>query len=328
MRARPDEAMPSIALTGTVDGRDATWRPLRDLLNARPDTPAFVIESESDATAVLRFGDDAFGMRPQERTAFSAVYRVGNGPAGNVGAGALSHVVSGDPAIEGVRNPLPASGGLAPESIEDVRQRAPVAFRTQRRAVTADDYARVAGSHAEVQRAAASIRWTGSWRTVFVAADRFGGRPVDDAFEEALARHLEPFRMAGQDVEIEPARSVSLAVTMVVCVAPTHFRAHVAAALLDVFSSRTLPDGRRGVFHPDHFTFGQPLYLSTLYRAAQRVDGVESVHVTRFERLDQPGPLGIDTGRLAAAGREILRLDNDRNFPERGVFELVPRGGK
>ena len=40
-----------------------------------------------------------------------------------------------------VRNPLPAQGGVDPESIETVRQRAPYAFRTQERAVTPEDYA-------------------------------------------------------------------------------------------------------------------------------------------------------------------------------------------
>ena len=42
-----------------------------------------------------------------------------------------------------VRNPLPAQGGVEPETIEDVRQRAPAAFRTQERAVTEADYAEV-----------------------------------------------------------------------------------------------------------------------------------------------------------------------------------------
>ena len=55
-------------------------------------------------------------------------------------------MVSSDPAITdqvvtGVRNPLPAEGGLAPESIEQARLNAPSAFRTQERAVTPDDYA-------------------------------------------------------------------------------------------------------------------------------------------------------------------------------------------
>ena len=41
--------------------------------------------------------------------------------------------------------------------------------------MTAADYAEVAERHGAVQRAAATFRWTGSWHTVFVTADRVGG---------------------------------------------------------------------------------------------------------------------------------------------------------
>ncbi len=78
-----------------------------------------------------------------QATEFSADYRVGNGGAGNVGAEALYHFVAAQAvsaAIESIRNPLPAAGGLEPETSEEVRQAAPVAFKTQQRAVTPADY--------------------------------------------------------------------------------------------------------------------------------------------------------------------------------------------
>ena len=59
--------------------------------------------------------------------------------------------------------------------------------------------------------------------------------------------------------------------------------------LLEVFSNRVLPDGRRGVFHPDNFTFGQTVYLSPLYAAAQAVAGVDSVVITKFQRQGMTG---------------------------------------
>jgi hypothetical protein len=84
-----------------------------------------------------------------------------------------------------------------PETIDEVRQRAPFAFRTQERAVTPDDYAEISLRHPDVQRAAATFRWNGHGHTVFVTVDRFGGRPITPKFEEDLRVFLEPFRMAG-----------------------------------------------------------------------------------------------------------------------------------
>jgi len=56
-----------------------------------------------------------------------------------IGANALAHAVTTVESIIGIRNPIPATGGAAPESIEAVRQNAPQAFRTLQRAVTPEE---------------------------------------------------------------------------------------------------------------------------------------------------------------------------------------------
>jgi hypothetical protein len=231
--------------------------------------------------------------------------------------------------IVGVRNPLPAQGAIEPESIEEVRQNAPSGFRTQERAVTPNDYAEVAGRCSlNVQRAAATFRWTGSWRTVFLTVDRLGGEEVDDNFEREMRRCLERYRMAGYDVEIDGPRYISLEIEMIVCVKPNYFIGDVKTALLEVFSNRALPDGRRGVFHPDNFSFGQTVFLSRLYAVAQATAGVDSVDITKFQRQRIPSDEALKAGKLELGRLEIARLDNDPNFPEHGVFDLIMRGGR
>jgi hypothetical protein len=182
--------------------------------------------------------------------------------------------------------------------------------------------------HPSVQRAAATFRWTGSWHTVFLTVDRQGGSAVDDVFEQDMRSHVERYRMAGYDLEIDGPRFVSLEIDMHVCVKPDYFRSDVKAALLNVFSNGILPDGRKGVFHPDNFTFGQPVYVSPLYAAAQAVPGVASVLITVFQRQGKPDPKPLAVGMLPMGRLEIARLDNDPNFVERGVFRLTMGGGK
>jgi hypothetical protein len=322
---------PAITLHGDTDGEPSVWISERDLLNSKDDDERFVVEIESDGTARLRFGDDRNGKRPDSGTAFTADYRVGNGLKGNVGAEALHHFIAGGSAadaLDSVRNPLPASGGREPESIEDVRQAAPEAFKTQRRAVTTKDYSDVAGRLDGVQQATARFRWTGSWRTIFITADRLGGDPMDAAFETAMRDFVEPYRMAGQDLEVDGPVPVALELALHVCVQPGHFRSDVKAALVQLLSKRTLPDGRRGVFHPDNFTFGSTLYLSTILAACQAVPGVESVDATVFRRRGAHGEAVPASGKLTFGWLEIPRLDNDPNFPERGLVTLALDGGK
>jgi hypothetical protein len=304
------------------------WRPKRDLLNSAPAASEFVVEIDTDGAAYLRFGDDLLGRRPHSKTKFTATYRVGNGVAGNVGAESLAHIVTDLTEITLVRNPLPAQGGVEPETIEDVRQRAPAAFRTQERAVTEADYAEVTQRDKRVQRTAATFRWTGSWHTVFLTVDRLGGLMVDDPFKNSIRNSVERYRMAGYDLEVDAPRFVSLEIEMRVCAKRDYFRSDVKAALLEIFSNRILPDGRRGVFHPDKFTFGQTVWLSPLIAAAQAVDGVASVQISVFQRQGQDDVKPLQDGFLPMGGLEIARCDNDPNFAERGVFRLSVGGGK
>jgi hypothetical protein len=326
--ADPRAARPAVTLAGTLLGATEPWLPQLDLLGSDGDTAEFVVEVENDGAAMLRFGDGVHGRRPETDTSFEATYRVGNGTAGNVGAGAIAHAVTLNGAILRVVNPLPAAGGTDPEPAEAVRRDAPEAYLVQQRAVTAEDYAIVSERNPHVQRAAANFRWTGSWHTVFVTADRVGGLAVDDEFEKELRRHLEPFRMAGYDLEVDGPRFVPLDVELHLCVLPDYFRAHVKAAVLDILSSRVRADGTLGFFHPDRFTFGGPVYLSAIIAAAQAVPGVQSVIPKVFQRQRDDASSAIDSGVLPMGSLEIARLDDDESFPEHGVLVLTAGGGK
>ncbi|HEY5948939.1 MAG TPA: putative baseplate assembly protein [Kofleriaceae bacterium] len=325
------------------------WNAVRDLLESSAFQRDFVVETESDGATWLRFGDGTLGDRPDPTPLAAngkpdptkrplARYRVGNGELGNVGAEAFAHVIfesaigTGFDQIVRIRNPLAASGGTEPESIAEVKLYAPQAFRTQERAVTVDDYAMIAERHPDVLKAAATRRWTGSWYTVFLSIDRKNGKPIDDEFEARLRAFLERYRLAAQDVEIEAPSFVPLDVNFSVCVDPRYYRADVKRALLARFSSRDLADGTRGFFHPDNFTFGQPVYLSRIIAAAMEVPGVTWVDPSPgksvFRRFwDAPSDVDLTKGRIEMARLEIARLDNDPSFPENGRLDFTMMGG-
>lgn len=317
------QSRPSI----TLRGEERTWHPQADLLSSDGFRAEFVVEMESDGRAYLRFGDGALGKEPAADAEFSATYRVGNGQIGNVGRGAIGRIVRSGGGIERVRNPMPAIGGSEPELMEQVRLYAPQAFRVQERAVTEADYSEVTRRHPEVQQAVARIRWTGSWYTVFVTIDRQGGLPVDEDFKAEIRAHLERYRIAGYDLEIAAPVFVPLDLQLAICVKPGYFRSNVKEALLIALSNAQFASGARGFFHPDNFTFGQPVYLSQIYEAAMRVTGVASVDVLRFQRWGKTANQEIESGVLALGPIEVARLDNDPNFPENGKLEIQSRGG-
>jgi len=320
-------AVPSIALEGVLDGLAIAWTPAQDLLESGESDPVFVVEVEADGTARLRFGDDVNGLNPETGTIFTASYRIGNGTAGNVGAESLIYL-AGDARILACRNPIAATGGIDPETNDQIRRRAPQAFLTQERAVTMADYAAMTELNPQVDRAAANLRWTGSWYTVFDAVEPIGGGTVTPTLAKTFKCGLERYRLAGQDLEIDSPQYVSLEITLNVCVDPDYFISDVEQALLAVLSNRILPDGQKGLFYPDNFTFGQTVYLSPLYAVARSVAGVTAVQATTFQPQGVPTNQYLDAGEMKLAALQIARLDNDRNFPDHGQLTLLMEGGK
>ena len=313
----------ALAYVGVTDGQGA-WTIRRDLLSSGQFARDFVVEAEDDGSATLRFGDETSGAAPAAGTQFNLSMRVGNGAAGNVGTDVLTRIVFNGAGILAVRNPVPASGGADPESATEIRQYAPQAFRTQERAVTEADYAAMAKLYPSVLSATARILWTGSWYTVFVYVDRVGSAAVDAGFAAALTSYLGGYRMAGYDLEIRGPVPVPLDLALMVCVAPGYIRADVKSALLAAFGRQPLPDGTLGLFAPDNFTFGTPLYASRVYATAMNVAGVELVELLRFQRL-RIAPAGeLAAGEIVPAALEVLRLDNDPGAPENGrlVFQM------
>jgi hypothetical protein len=322
------DVVPALHLFDDVLPSPRHWLSRRDLLGSGETDIQFVAEVDDASLAHLRFGDGEHGLRPAQGTDFQARYRVGTGEAGNVGPGSLASVVCAVPGVLGADNPLPARGGSDPESVAQVRDRAPRAFRVQKRAVTESDYASAAREFPGVQDAAATFRWTGSWTTVFLTVERADGLDLDDAFRSDLVDHLERLRMAGHDLEVEGPLYLPLELGMTVCVDPDHFRLDVERALRAVFTSGTGPDGGPGLFSPLLYTFGQSVFTTRFLAAAQAIEGVSHAEVTSFGPQGDGSDAWLKAGRLDLGRLQLPRLQNDPDFPDRGVFQLQMRGGK
>ncbi|MBA3942931.1 MAG: putative baseplate assembly protein [Herpetosiphonaceae bacterium] len=320
------------------------WLPRLDLLASQPSDLHYVVEMNDDGHALLRFGDGLLGHLPQAHTEFTATYRVGNGPMGNIGAGAITHVVAENrPAgITRMWNPLAARGGTAPEPLSEVKLFAPGAFRKQlERAITPEDYAQLVQTYFpdEVQQAVAAARWTGSWYRIVIAVDPRGSEDADPALLAAIKQKLMLYRRIGHDIEVVGAGYLPLDITVNICVLPHYLRGHVEAALLDRLGNRLLPNGQTGYFHPDNLTFGDSIPLSTLVAAAQAIPGVDHVvQVTIMARNQSyqwpasspavPDDATSFSPIIPVGPLEIARMDNDPSLPENGTLKLVVRGGR
>ncbi len=195
----------------------------------------------------------------------------------------------------------------------------------------AEDYAALAGLRPGVQRAAATLRWTGSWYEADIALDALGSADVPRPLLEEVRQELHRFRHIGHDVVTGPAVHVPLDVALDVTVEPGHIAGHVRRDVRRELRPGRLPDGRLGFFDPDTLTFGTPVRVSRLVAAVAGLPGVRHVEVTRLGRLHaavettEPVPA---SGLLRLRPLEIARLDDDPARPENGRLTLNLRGGR
>jgi hypothetical protein len=339
----PRQALPQLAVYGgaldrvLVNGspdQNFRWDARYDLLESGPDDRHYVVEVDDDGIAQLRFGEGTLGRQPQAGDFFRAAPRIGNGVAGNVGRDSIVWLALTDGSLSGVdlrpRNPLPACGGVAAESVAEVKRYAPGAFRAQPlRAIVADDYAAFAAQDADVQGAACALQWNGSWYEANVAIDPRGREVAPRPLTRRLRGMLERYRRIGHDVAVRGACYVPLQVALHVCVQTDFLRAHVEAELRDCFSAGLRRNGTPGFFHPDRLLLGAPVYASALLAAAQAITGVAHVEVTTLARVigGSPGEVPAD-GVLRIGPREIAQLDNDPDWPDHGRIAFTLGGGR
>jgi hypothetical protein len=313
----PREAIALLSLDARQGGGPAiSWAARGELLASRPEDRHVVAESDDDGRVHLRFGDDVNGRRPAQGTQFEARYRQGGGPAGNVAAHTIVRAMKwskdggyADVDLGGVDNPLPGTGGVAPESATAAKLFAPTAFRRrQRRAVRADDYRGVIFSdpvlRSQVRDAAAVLGWTGSGHEVRVAIVPAVRDTPPVGLRDRVQARLEDVRRIGHNVRVVAPTEVSVTVEAILATDDQVHWERVKEAVELLLGTGQRRDKSLGLMHPDHMGLGQAVHASPLIAAVQGVPGVRGADV----RLKREWPAGPAAPRITQLDDRSLLL--------------------
>lgn len=106
--------------------------------DAGPDDPVFTFNG---ITGQIRFGDGRHGaLPPVSDEIYAEHYRITLGKGGNVAKGKIRELRQSIPYVAEVDNPLPAIGGSAGDTLDDLKRSAPTLIASGERAVTLSDY--------------------------------------------------------------------------------------------------------------------------------------------------------------------------------------------
>jgi hypothetical protein len=326
----------------TVAGFAQDWSEQSDLIESHDQHEHFIVETDEYRVSRIRFGNGINGRALPAGAQFTCRYQIGDGIAGNVGADTLAGFERAlFPLVDSVWNPFDVLDGRAPEPVAEIVRRVPEAYRArQLRAVTLEDYARRAEELPAVQRAHASYAWNGSWRTVRVAIDPRGTTGLAEPLRQQIAAHLDAVRLIGEDLEVRAASFVPLDIFLRVCAHPDYWPQDLRAELEREFSDDYTADWRSGFFHPDNWTFGQPLHVSQLIGRALAVRGVGRVLLVSIKRLHGVSGASLSTITVAASEPEaasavltvrpfeVIEVANDPSRLETGRLNFVIEGGR
>jgi hypothetical protein len=264
-----DSAMAAgVAAAIKVKVGEQVWQQVSSLDDSESADPHYTARLTEDGQVLIGFGDGRHGRRlPTGTSNIKVAFRIGAGLAGNVAAASLVKPVKPHAAIDKVRQPLAATGGNDREPISSLRSNAPAALFTLERAVSVEDYARLAERNSSVWQARAfRLPNQGAQqeriRVVVVPA---GGGSLGD-LEKTLRDFLEAHDLAVTRVEVVNHVAVPFDLEITVQVDSSEYlpelvQARVQAGLLAAFALKQ----RR---------LGQSLYPSEIIAVVEGVEGV------------------------------------------------------
>jgi hypothetical protein len=317
-RAASNEIGATAALTVRVN--DIAWTEQPTLFGAGPVDRAFTLQTDEQTRMFVAFGDGMRGGRlPSGVNNVRAVYRKGLGIDGNVAADSLTQLMSRPLGLKSVSNPLAAQGGTDPEPASAARGTIPLTTRTLGRAVSVLDYEDFARAFAGIAKAQAQVLQVRGGVTIAITLAAPQGAPLTEA--SPVWQNLLAALKSSGDPHVAVTLLSQQPSTFQVGLKVKRDPAYEADAVLAAVEAAL-----RRHFSFDARDLGRPVQQSDVIAAAQAVEGVIAVDLTRLyggtRPLQQTGPslqvrllasrMRVEAG--VAMASELLTLDPKAPF--------------
>ncbi|MET0144920.1 MAG: putative baseplate assembly protein [Ilumatobacteraceae bacterium] len=317
------DRMPGETLTVTDGDVVTEWTEVPDFVESGPDDTHFVWNSTTGEVRfgpLIRYPDGStrqHGAIPREGSLIAATgYRWGGGAAGNVGPATLVDMRTSLPYVDRVENIAPAIGGVDAETVDNAKRRGPHSLRAGGRAVTTEDFERLA---AEADPAIARVRClppeiTGRPIRLLLVPhiERPGALLTLDDFalsDDMVARvseHLDERRILGTAIEVGTPYYQGVTIAALMTARPgrpvTLVRERALATLYRYLNPLT------GGPHGTGWPFDADLNAATVFQLLEAVEGVERVEEVLFFEHD------LRNHERVGFGKELVKLERDSLF--------------
>ncbi|HVC79498.1 MAG TPA: putative baseplate assembly protein [Chloroflexota bacterium] len=255
---------------------------------------------------------------PRGRSIRFTRYRVGGGRVGNVGAQTLTQLKTSLPYVAWVTNPQPAVGGTEAETLDAALMRGPLVLRSSPRAVTAEDFERLAREGSpDVARCRCKYAkeqddgMAGSVHLVLVPkmpTTESVVPPEELALSDTLRTTVQDFldarRMITIRMVLSPPQYQAVSVRLEVFAKPKANKALVKTEVEKALYRFVHPTvgGEDGTGWP----FERGLFISDIYGLLQLMPNVDHLSSVHFVVIDAHGAERPVTGDMAVVPADNL----------------------
>ena len=280
------------------------WTEVPHFVESAADARHYRTETDAQGVTAVLFGDGVNGVVPATGAAIVVEYLETLGAAGNLGVNTVRELAT-PVYLDGallqihVTNPVAATGGAEPETLEHARLHAPAELAALWKAVTKADFQSLAEGYPGLAKAqvldtndCANIRYY----IVNLAVAPNGGGYCSPSLKQELAAYLEGRKIITTEVNLyDPAyREIAVDAEVVAYSTedPALVRGRVETALRDFFAF-------------ERMAFGQSVYQSDLVALLDGVRGVSYVHLyaPSADVLIRPGEIPV----LGAINLDVKR---------------------
>ncbi len=278
-----------IATTLEVRVNDIRWTEVPTFYNRTSEERIYVTRTEDDGKVYVQFGNGITGARlPSGSENIRAIYRVGIGLEGILKSEQLSLLLNPQLGIKSVRNPLPTTGAESPESINDIRQNAPLTILTLDRIVSIEDFENFTAAFAGIGKARADLMWKGEDRTIHLTVASADEGPIDSTLQENLLSAINNARHDNYPVLINSFNLISFNVKARIKIDPDYLNDSVIKDVKSILIQSYKFDNR---------VFGQSVSPSEVIAIIHAVNGVIAVDLDELGGVD---PFSVSNYLLTA----------------------------
>ena len=295
---------------------------------------------------------DGYGLAPSNTT-LTVKYVETTGVAGNVPSNTIVEIQTANKSFAGspisnqsywentlsVNNPKAAQGGKDGDTPEEIRQNAMAAFSAQRRAVTRADYSVRAltlppkyGSIAKAYAAQEQLRSLQDTADQIIDSNPLAVSlyvlaynndrqlvPASSTLKENIKTYVSEYKMLTDAINIRDAFVVNIGVEYEIVVLPEYNAREVL---------RRVQEAVQDFFDISRWTINQPIELSKLYTAIDRVKGVQSAENIKITNKVGGSYSEIEYDVNAARKRSVVYPSYDPmifevKFPDRDIVGRI-----